>query len=82
MELSFIITLVGLVWGILNLILFFKIWGACNDIELIANKIDGLSKGDYKTDKSEKKEDSSPKNELTEAKKINATDLRMRYGTF
>lgn len=29
---EFFIILIGLIWGILNLILFFKIWGATNDI--------------------------------------------------
>ena len=30
--------LLVLVWGILCIILFFKIWGACNDIKKLANK--------------------------------------------
>ena len=30
--------LLVLVWGILCIILFFKIWGACNNIKRLANK--------------------------------------------
>ena len=30
--------LVGFVWGILCIILFFKIWGACNNIERLVRK--------------------------------------------
>ena len=30
--------LLVLVWGILCIILFFKIWGACNNIKKLANK--------------------------------------------
>lgn len=33
-----IILIIGLAWAILNIILFFKLWGACNDIRDIANK--------------------------------------------
>ena len=32
-----IIILIGLVWGVLNLILFFKIWGMCNDVNRLTN---------------------------------------------
>jgi len=32
-----IIILIGLVWGVLNLILFFKIWGMCNDVNRLMN---------------------------------------------
>lgn len=35
-----LIAVILLVWGILNIILFFKIWGACNNIKRIANKYD------------------------------------------
>lgn len=30
--------ILALIWGILNIILFFKIWGACNNIKRIADK--------------------------------------------
>ena len=33
-----IILIIGTVWGILNIILFFKLWGACDDIRRITNK--------------------------------------------
>lgn len=32
------LTVLGIAWGILNIILFFKLWGACNNIKRIANK--------------------------------------------
>ena len=35
-----LLTIIGLVWGILNIILFFKLWGACNDIRRIADRYD------------------------------------------
>ena len=27
-----------LIWGILNIILFFKVWNACNNVKRIADK--------------------------------------------
>ncbi|MBD5317177.1 MAG: hypothetical protein HDS11_05875 [Bacteroides sp.] len=33
-----IILIIGVVWGILNIVLFFKLWGACDDIRDIADK--------------------------------------------
>lgn len=33
------IIIVSLIFGILNLILFFKIWGMTNDVKRIANKV-------------------------------------------
>lgn len=30
--------ILAVIWGILCLILFFKIWGACNNIKRIADK--------------------------------------------
>lgn len=32
------LAVLGIAWGILNIILFFKLWGACNNIKRIANK--------------------------------------------
>lgn len=77
-------TIICLVWGLLNLILFFKIWGACNNIKFIANKMDCNSNTGCKTNNIEEKEESLPKKELTEEeiKSNKAADLRMRYGRF
>lgn len=33
-----ILFIIGLAWAVLNVILFFKLWGACNDIKRIADK--------------------------------------------
>lgn len=38
-----ILILIGLVWGILNLILFFKIWIMCNNVSKLTNHICGNS---------------------------------------
>jgi hypothetical protein len=32
------VILLSVVWAILSIILFFKIWGACDDIKRIADK--------------------------------------------
>ena len=32
------IGILGIVWGILCTILFFKVWNACNNIEILTNK--------------------------------------------
>lgn len=34
---SIIVTLVGVIGGILQIILFFKVWGMCNDIRAMRN---------------------------------------------
>ena len=36
-----ILILIGLVWGILNLILFFKIWVMCDNVRKLTNHICG-----------------------------------------
>lgn len=43
-DLSVILIILGAVWGVLNVILFFKLWGACNDIKRIADKYDPETK--------------------------------------
>lgn len=35
-----LILIIGIIWGVLNIILFFKLWGACDDIRRIADKYD------------------------------------------
>lgn len=35
-----LLPIIALAWAILNIILFFKIWGACDDIRRIADKYD------------------------------------------
>lgn len=32
------IALVGLIWSILCIVLFFKVWNACNNIQRLADK--------------------------------------------
>ena len=32
------LTVLSAIWGVLNIILFFKIWEACDNIKRIANK--------------------------------------------
>lgn len=34
------VSAIALVWAVLNIILFFKLWGACNNIKRIADKYD------------------------------------------
>ena len=41
---------IALVWAILNIILFFKVWGACNDIRRIADKYDPDGKAKRETE--------------------------------
>ncbi len=36
-------------WSILCVILFFKIWGACNDIKRLAEKYAPIAKGKFDT---------------------------------
>ena len=36
-TISIIVTLVGVIGGILQIILFFKVWGMCNDIRAMRN---------------------------------------------
>lgn len=38
------LAILGIAWGILNIILFFKLWGACNNIKRIADKYDPETK--------------------------------------
>lgn len=33
-----LIIVIGVAWSILNIILFFKLWGACDNIKRIADK--------------------------------------------
>lgn len=40
MGIEILLAIAGLVWFILNIILFFKLWGACDDIRRIADKYD------------------------------------------
>ena len=40
------VSVIALIWGILNIILFFKIWGMTNDVRKLADKLCGSS--DYK----------------------------------
>lgn len=40
------VSIVALIWGILNIILFFKIWEMTNDVKKLANKF--CSSSDYK----------------------------------
>jgi hypothetical protein len=35
-----LLPIIGITWIILNIILFFKLWTACNDIRRIADKCD------------------------------------------
>lgn len=35
-----LLPIIALIWAILNIVLFFKLWGACNDIRRIADKYD------------------------------------------
>lgn len=37
---STILFIIALIWAILNIILFFKVWRACDDIRRIADKYD------------------------------------------
>ncbi len=32
-----IIAIIAIVWGVLNIVLFFKIWGMCNNVNRLAN---------------------------------------------
>ena len=32
-----IIVVIAIIWGVLNIVLFFKIWGMCNDVNRLAN---------------------------------------------
>ena len=79
-----LLIIICLVWGLLNLILFFKIWGACNNIKLIVKKIDCQYNSNNKADNAEEIEESIPQKELTEEEKKSnkAADLRIRYGRF
>ena len=38
-ELLTIIMIIGMVFSILSLILFFKVWGMCNDVDAIMRKV-------------------------------------------
>jgi len=40
---SFLIAIVSIVWGVLSIILFFKVWGMTNDIRDIKNVYLGLN---------------------------------------
>lgn len=35
-----LLPIIALIWAVLNIILFFKLWSACNDIRRIADKYD------------------------------------------
>lgn len=39
-----LLPIIGITWVILNIILFFKVWTACDDIRRIADKYDPESK--------------------------------------
>ena len=34
-----IFCVVGVVWGILNVVLFFKIWSMCNDVKMLTERV-------------------------------------------
>lgn len=36
-ALSIIISIIGLIFGVLQIILFFKVWGMCNDVNTLCN---------------------------------------------
>lgn len=40
------ISVIAIVWAVLNIILFFKLWGACNNIKRIADKFDPEGKAE------------------------------------
>ncbi len=35
-----LLPIIALIWAVLNIILFFKVWSACDDIRRIADKYD------------------------------------------
>ncbi len=35
-----LLPILALIWAILNIVLFFKVWSACDDIRRIADKYD------------------------------------------
>lgn len=43
-----VIVVFGLIWSILSIILFFKVWGACNNIQRLADKYapENVNKGE------------------------------------
>lgn len=40
------VSAISLIWAVLNIILFFKLWGACNNIKRIADKYDPEGKAE------------------------------------
>ncbi len=47
-----IISVVTIVWGILNTFLFFKVWGMCNNIKVIKKiMLEGVLRQNYKSNK-------------------------------
>ena len=44
------LSIIVLIWGILNIILFFKIWGMTNDVKELKNFILGRDKGQIHRD--------------------------------
>lgn len=40
------VSAIALLWAVLNIILFFKLWGACNNIKRIADKYDPEGKAE------------------------------------
>lgn len=51
-TLSIIIALVGAVAGLLQIILFFKVWGMCNDVKAIRNAQDSEAPATNESNKS------------------------------
>lgn len=40
LAMEILLGIIALVWAVLNIILFFKLWGACDNIKRIADKYD------------------------------------------
>lgn len=45
---SIIVYIIILVWGVLNIVLFFKIWGMTNDVRKLTNKFCVVSDNEHK----------------------------------
>lgn len=48
---TILIDVLTIIWGILSIILFFKVWGMCDDVRALRNKFAPKQKDLFETDK-------------------------------
>jgi len=51
-----LLPIIALIWAVLNIILFFKVWRACDDIRRIADKYDPDGKAKREEEKRRREE--------------------------